>query len=86
MGNTFRIPHVVGDDRGVVIPILNFLINGPLRNPGEKCWYSCGQRQGPCSFCGGGICCRKHWWDYSGGCNGYKGCYGYHCCVRRGGW
>ena len=32
-------------------------------NYGRDCWRGCGRRQGPCEWCGSGLCCRKGWWE-----------------------
>jgi len=50
------------------------------RHNGADCWYSCGEKDGPCEgFCGrDGWCCRKEWpW---GGCDGKIGG-DHHQCV-----
>jgi hypothetical protein len=54
----------------------------PLLNENKDCWGGCGAKQGPCSFCGSGNCCRKGWWDTSNGCSGASGVHGMgHVCV-----
>ena len=54
---------------------------GPLRNENVACWEQCGAKGGPCSFCGGGSCCRQGWTDGTG-CTGTNGCDGHSCCVE----
>ena len=44
-----------------------------LLNAGKDCWGGCGRRQGPCEWCGSGLCCRKGWWDTRNGCDGSIG-------------
>jgi len=51
-----------------------------LKNENVECWGNCGRKGGPCSFCGGGSCCRKGWKD--AGCILTKGCKSKHCCVE----
>jgi hypothetical protein len=47
---------------------------GKVANSGHDCWTQCNSKQGPCAFCGSGLCCRKGWTqDYSGGCDGTVG-------------
>ena len=48
---------------------LYFLVKGVLQNYNVKCLDECGKKQGPCSFCGTGMCCRKGWHDSSNGCD-----------------
>jgi len=51
-------------------------------NEGIDCWIDCEQQQGPCEWCGSGVCCRKGWWDTSNGCDGTIGMAGKgHVCV-----
>merc|ERR1712072_527975 len=38
---------------------------------GEKCWKPCNKRNGPCSWCGKGFCCRKG--KVQDGCDGKIG-------------
>ena len=51
-----------------------------LLNDGKACWHECNKQQGPCSFCGTGLCCRKDYHDTSNGCGGTLGIDGYHVC------
>ena len=44
-----------------------------VENQGQNCWGECGRKQGACAWCGTGMCCRKGWWDTSGGCDGSLG-------------
>eukprot|EP01052_Picozoa_sp_SAG31_P005632 SAG31_NODE_250_length_19098_cov_4.337123_2_plen_1162_part_00 len=49
---------------------------------GEDCWDECNNQQGPCGWCGSGICCRFGWHDTSGGCDGTIGFDGLgHVCA-----
>ena len=41
-----------------------------LNNSGKDCWTNCQDQQGPCSWCGTGLCCRYGWPDQSNGCAG----------------
>ena len=52
-----------------------------LMNSGKDCWNSCYKQQGPCKYCGSGLCCRKGWDDRSRGCDGSIGGDGYHSCA-----
>ena len=56
-----------------------------LLREGEKCWDACNGRQGPCDFCGNGLCCRKDYSDQSNGCFSTAGVWvggdGSHVCV-----
>ena len=54
-----------------------------LLNAGMDCWDRCQSKQGPCSFCGTGMCCRKGWKDTSNGCDGTLGGEGKHVCVSK---
>ena len=45
----------------------------PLQQRGEHCWDACNQQQGPCAWCGSGLCCRRGWGDRSNGCDGSFG-------------
>jgi len=40
-----------------------------LKNANKPCWFQCSKRQGPCSFCGSGYCCRRGFADTSNGCD-----------------
>merc|ERR1739844_183165 len=42
-----------------------------LQNKGKDCWWGCGRRQGECSWCGDGMCCRLGW--TGNGCDGKMG-------------
>ena len=55
-----------------------------LKNSGKNCWAPCNSQQGPCAYCGTGVCCRKGWWDKSNGCDGSIGGDGHHFCVAQG--
>merc|ERR1711988_2016327 len=56
----------------------------PLMHAGEDCWSGCSATQGPCDWCGSGLCCRKGWSDTSNGCDGTLGIEGQgHVCVAR---
>ena len=60
-------------------------------NAGKTCWYSCGGKQGKCSWCGSdGWCCRKNgnspYWlptAQSNGCDGTFGGEDKHRCVLK---
>ena len=60
-------------------------------NAGKQCWYSCGGKQGKCSYCGSdGWCCRKNgnspYWlpsQQSNGCDGTFGGQNNHQCVLK---
>merc|ERR550537_554083 len=47
--------------------------NAGLQHAGQECWYRCRRAQGPCSYCGTGMCCRYGWDDTANGCNGTIG-------------
>ena len=52
--------------------LLNLTTVSALMNAGEDCWYECGRKEGPCSWCGTeGLCCRKGW--TGNGCSGNIG-------------
>ena len=52
-----------------------------LKNAGKKCWVNCGEKEGPCSWCGTeGLCCRKGW--TGNGCSGIMDIDVGHVCVR----
>ena len=57
-----------------------------LKNAGQERWSSCGKKQGPCAFCGTGLCCRFGWHDHSNGCDGTIGVQGqpHHMCAAQG--
>ena len=42
-------------------------------NEGVDCWSGCNAKQGPCDWCGAGMCCRYGWDDKSNGCDGKIG-------------
>eukprot|EP01051_Picozoa_sp_SAG22_P000973 SAG22_NODE_33_length_27588_cov_104.174652_4_plen_1217_part_00 len=44
-----------------------------LMHEGEQCWDACGLQQGPCSWCGSGLCCKLGWADHRNGCDGSVG-------------
>jgi len=51
-------------------------------NEGIDCLGGCGGVQGPCTWCGTGMCCRRGWSDKSNGCDGTLGVDGMgHVCV-----
>jgi len=53
-----------------------------VEHRGEDCWGQCNGQQGPCSFCGTGVCCRLGWEDHSNGCDGSLGIHGLgHICT-----
>jgi len=54
-----------------------------VENYGHNCWDECGSQQGPCSFCGTGLCCAYDFpFDTSNGCSGSVGIPGitHHVC------
>ena len=53
----------------------------PIKNKDKDCWNKCKETQGPCLWCGGGMCCRKVWKDTSNGCDGTFGGLKMHQCV-----
>ena len=68
------------------------LISGlNLMNADKQCWYSCGGKQGKCSWCGSdGWCCRKNGNDpywlptaQSNGCDGTFGGSNQHQCALK---
>ena len=62
-----------------------FHSKGGLQNSGVNCWDGCSKEQGPCAFCGTGLCCRKGWPDTSNGCDGSLGIdEPHHVCVAQG--
>ena len=55
-----------------------------MKNEGVDCWDSCNGQQGPCDWCGAGVCCRYGWDDKSNGCDGSIGYPGMgHVCAPR---
>lgn len=55
-----------------------------VQHAGEDCWGGCNAKQGPCGWCGTGMCCRNGWGDKSNGCDGRLGIPGKgHVCVSR---
>jgi len=51
-----------------------------LQNAGKDCWEGCRTKQGQCSWCGTGSCCRMGW--KGNGCDGTMGILGKgHVCV-----
>merc|ERR1712110_83117 len=52
-----------------------------LQNKGKECWWVCGRREGECSWCGDGMCCRKGW--TGNGCDGTIGGRRNHQCVAK---
>ena len=48
----------------------------PVVNEGLDCWGGCNAKQGPCDWCGSGLCCRYGWDDKSNGCDGKIGVQG----------
>lgn len=52
-----------------------------LENYGQECWSQCDEQQGPCSFCGTGLCCAYEFPDTSNGCHGsgIPGILNHHC-------
>ena len=67
----------------VRIDILNLLADA--ENTGKDCWYECGEKQGPCEWCGSmNLCCTQKidWTDYSNGCDGTFGGRTTHQCTR----
>lgn len=53
-----------------------------LRHGGKDCWSGCNRKQGRCSWCGDGFCCRKGWHSRHG-CNGHMGGTHNHVCVSK---
>ena len=58
----------MGLGMGGEVPI--FKRSPPVVNESIECWAACGA-QGPCSWCGIGMCCRKGW--VGNGCDGTLG-------------
>ena len=54
----------------------------PVQHEDEDCWVGCGEQQGHCDWCGGGLCCRLGWDDRSNGCDGTFGGAEGHVCSR----
>jgi len=46
---------------------------GGVKHSGRGCWRGCKRKQGPCTWCGTGSCCRYGWHDKSNGCDGTFG-------------
>jgi len=44
-----------------------------LKNANKRCLGRCGGKQGPCPYCGSGLCCKFGSDDKSGGCDGTIG-------------
>ena len=62
---------------------LTLLSTNGVLHIGQDCWGGCNAKQGPCSWCGTGRCCRYGWDDTSNGCDGQLGIEGLgHVCVR----
>ena len=57
--------------------------NGVI-NENLNCWNKCNFKQGPCKWCGSGMCCRYGWTDFSNGCSGNIGKPGiyHHICNK----
>ena len=67
-----------------VLKMFCFYCKDELLNAGVDCWNQCSKKQGPCNFCGTGLCCRYGWTG-----NGCEGSHGIpdvpgHVCVNRG--
>jgi len=78
-----RYAFVVIRSRGssTVLTLCEVKVKG-LKNAGKDCWGGCSAKQGRCSWCGSGYCCRKNWHDKSNGCDGSMGIAGKgHVCV-----
>ena len=56
-------------------------ISQGVQNVGRGCWKRCASRQGPCAFCGTGLCCREGWHDTTSGCDGSDLNNKEHTCV-----
>jgi len=58
------------------------LASSGTEHAGEDCWGGCHERQGRCSWCGNGYCCRLGWSDHSNGCDGSIGySHNQHMCT-----
>ena len=53
-------------------------------NIGKDCWSQCRGNEGPCQYCGTGLCCRKGF-SSSNECDGVRGIQGKHACVAHQG-
>jgi hypothetical protein len=54
------------------------------KNVGEECWWTCGQKNGNCSWCGAeGMCCRLGSKWIVGGCDGNVGGANRHECTKK---
>ena len=51
-----------------------------MKNFGVPCLYQCKGKQGPCTFCGTGLCCKKNL-KPSDGCTGSNGGDSTHECA-----
>eukprot|EP00808_Paulinella_micropora_P023068 g66993.t1 len=57
--------------------------NDGLENANKDCWSSCGDKSGPCAWCGPqGLCCRKAFNGGEGGCPADAGGEQGHVCVK----
>ena len=65
-----------------VLKVFCFYCKDELLNAGVDCWYQCSKKQGPCAFCGIGLCCRKG--SEGNGCDGSLGSPDHHVCVKTG--
>ena len=59
-----------------------FYCKDELLNAGVDCWNQCSKKQGPCAFCGTGLCCRKG--SEGNGCDGSLGIANAHVCTAAG--
>ena len=48
------------------------------RNAGEDCWWKCDKQEGPCNWCGTGLCCKRG--SIGNGCDGTFGHGSKHVC------
>ena len=61
---------------------VNLMFIGGLKHAGESCWGAneCASTEGPCDYCGTGMCCRKGKNYQNLGCDGsFGGDNGHQC-------
>ena len=54
-----------------------FVLAG-IKNTYKVCWWKCNKKQGPCDWCGTGMCCKKG--ETGNGCDGTFGGESDHRC------
>ena len=68
-----------------IIETIHLVSDDGLINEGQDCWWKCCKQNGPCNWCGTGLCCKKG--VIKNGCDGtFGGGSTHQCSLPDPGW